>query len=182
MRALLIAILVVLSTISYTVAAERRPLAEVDADSFTDDTQITPANAGDDHIALTWWVPNEFWISLMAREETTSETDKQALLDLMAGTSLLAVVQADITPFGAFTFYSKEEIATKMTISFTNSDGKTRKLVPMTKINPDLDVVLGMFKPILSGAMGNLGTNMHFYVLNDKRRRRPGWWIRTCRG
>jgi len=45
---------------------------------------------------------------------------------------------------------------------------KTRTLEPVQTINPELELVLGIFKPILGAAMGNLGKNMHFYVLDDR--------------
>jgi hypothetical protein len=65
-------------------------------------------------------------------------------------------------------FYSKEEIKKNMIISFVDAGGKRQRLSLMQTINPDLEVVLAVFKPILGSAMGNLGNNMHFYVLNDK--------------
>ena len=167
MSRLLISSFFLLWAATCTLAAERKPIEEVDSDQFTADTQVTPAGAGDDHVALVWWIPNEFWESILARDSTTAEADKQAMLDAMAGISLLAVVQADISQFGAFDFYSMEEVAEHMEISYTNDLGKQQNLVPMEDVNPDLEVVLGVFKPILGGAMGNLGNNMHFYVLGD---------------
>jgi hypothetical protein len=154
-------------TITFAMAAEKRPIKDVDTDAMTGDTQITPRGSGDDHIALIWWIPNEFWESILARDTTTSETDKKAMLDTMSGVSLLAVVQADITSLGAFKFYSKEEIEKKMTISYTDVSGSTQKLSTLQTITPDLEIVLGVFKPLLGAAMGNLGSNLHFYVLND---------------
>ena len=79
----------------------------------------------------------------------------------------MAVVQADITAIGAFRFYSKEEIAKNMTLSYTEDAGKELGITPMQKISPDLELLLGIFKPILGVAMGNLGNNLHFYVLDD---------------
>ena len=168
MKKLLISAMIILTVSTYSMAAEKKPLKDVDTDAFTTDTQVTAQGAGDNHVALAWWVPNEFWGSIFSRDATTSEVDKKAMLDAMSGISLLAVVQADITSFGAFKFYSKEEIEEKMLISFTDASGKRQRLSPLQTVNPDLEVVLGVFKPILGAAMGNLGINMHFYVLNDK--------------
>jgi hypothetical protein len=148
-------------------AAEKRPLKDVDTDSFTTDTQVSPKGAGDNHVAIVWWIPNEFWKSILSRDTTTSEADKKSMLDAMAGISLLAIVQADISSFGAFSFYSKEKIEQTMKISCAGSDGKQHTLEPLKQIAPDLKVVLGVFKPVLGAAMGNLGNNMHFYVLSD---------------
>lgn len=168
MKKLFIAFMIVLTVSAYSMAAEKKPLKDVATDAFTADTQTTLQGTGDNHVALAWWIPNEFWKSIFSRDTTTSESDKKAMLDAMSGISLLAVVQADITAFGAFQYYSKDEIERSMSISFTNADGKRLRLSPMQTINPDLEVVLNVFKPILAAAMGNLGNNMHFYVLNDK--------------
>ena len=150
------------------MAAEKHPLKDVDTDELTFDTQYMPKVAGDNQMALIWWIPHEFWGALFSRDTTTSEVDKKEMLDALSGIYLLSVVQADITFFGAFKFYSKEEIEKKMLISFTDANGKRQQLSPMQRINPDLEILLGVFKPILGSAMGNMGNNMHFYVLNDK--------------
>ena len=158
---------------TYSMAAEKKPIKDIDTDAFTSDTQVTPEGAGDNHMAFVWWIPNEFWESILSRDTTTSESNKKALLDAMSGISLIAIVQADISAFGTFNFYSKEEIEQSMKLSFTDADGKKQRLLPVQTITPDLEVVLGVFKPILGAAMGNLGNNMHFYVLNDSSKSSP---------
>ena len=168
MKKLLFTIMLTMTVAATSMAAQKMPLKDVDTDAFTTDTQVAPKGTGDDHVALVWWIPNEFWETILYRDTTTSESDKKVMLNAMAGISLLAVVQSDISPLGAFTFYPKEEIENRMEISYFDLDGKKHSLSPMQTINPDLQVILGVFKPILSAAMGNLGNNMHFYVLNDK--------------
>ncbi len=158
-----------LLSISLSSSAEvRKEMTEINTDAFTLDTQATAENAGDDHMALTWWIPNEFWMAILSRDASLPEADKKAMLDALSGVSLLAVVQADISRFGAFTFYSKEYIENKMSISFVDANKKEHRLYPLKDISPDLEIVLGVFKPILGAAMGNLGSNFHFYVLADK--------------
>jgi len=173
MKKLFIAVIMISMIVTYSMAAEKKPLKDVDTDAFTRDTQVTLKGAGDNHVALAWWIPNEFWESILSRDATTSESDKKALLDAMSGVSLLAVVQADVSAFGAFKFYSKEEIEKNMTLSFSDTEGKKQRLSPILTIGPDLEVVLGVFKPILGAAMGNLGKNMHFYVLSDRSKSSP---------
>lgn len=168
MKKLLIAIVIVSTVSTYSMAAEKKSLKDVDTEAFASDTQVTLKGAGDNHMALAWWIPSEFWQALFSRDTTTSKAVKKAMLEAMSGVSLLAVVQADITVFGAFKFYSKEEIEENMILSFSGADGKKQRLSPMQTIDPDLEVVLGVFKPILGAAMGNFGNHMHFYVLNDK--------------
>jgi hypothetical protein len=168
MKKLCILVVMVSMLATHSMAAEQRSLKDVDIDAFTSDTQVTPKGAGDSHIAIVWWIPNEFWESILSRDTTTSTSNKKAMLDAMSGISLLAVVQADISTFGAFKFYSKEEIEKNIVLSFSDTGDKKQRLSTLQAIDPDLEVVLGVFKPILGAAMGNLGNNMHFYVLNDR--------------
>jgi len=168
MKKLLIPCIVVLGA-TCVMAAKRKDIKDVDTDAFTSDTQVTPKGAGDNHVALAWWIPKEFWMAILVRDKMTTQADKKAMLDALSDVSLLAVVQADITHFGAMQFYSKQEIETKMLLSYTDADDKKHRLTPTQTFNPDLEIVLGIFKPILSASMGNLGKNLHFYVLNDKQ-------------
>ena len=167
MKKLLVSFILVL-VVTPAMAVQKKPIEDIDTDAFFSDTQVSPTGAGDDHFAMVWWIPNEFWESMLARDKTTSETDKKAIRDAMSGVSLLAIVQADITLLGAFNYYSKEEIEKKMLVSYTDAGGKKQRLWPTQTIHPDLEVVLAMFKPIFEAAAGRLGSNFHFYVFNDK--------------
>jgi len=155
------------------MAAEKKSIKKINTDAFTSDTQVMLQGTGANNMALAWWIPNEFWDSILSRDTTILETNKKVMLNTMSGISLLAIVQADISPLGAFNFYSKEEVEKKILISYTDSGGKKQRLSPMQTINPNLEIVLGTFKPILVAAMGNLGKNVHFYVLNDKSKSFP---------
>jgi hypothetical protein len=161
-------ILALLLAATFAQAAEKKPIKEVDTDAFSTETMPSFSNVGDEHMALAWWIPNEFWEAIFARDTTTSEADKKSMMETLSGVSLLAVAQADISSLGAFDFYSKEEIQKTMQISFVDEKGNPKRLHTLQSIDPDLEIFLGVFKPILGAAMGNMGNNMHFYVLNDK--------------
>ena len=105
---------------------------------------------------------------MFARDTTTSEVDKRAMLDALSSVSLLAVVQSDITHLGAFNFYSKADVEKRMLISYTDDLGKTQMLSPIQAIDPDLAMLLNTIRPILGAALGNMGNNFHFYVLSDE--------------
>jgi hypothetical protein len=167
MRILLKTIMIILIFCTHSLSAERKPLSDVDTDALTAETQVTPPGTGDNHVALVWWIPNEFWEAILIKNSTLDDVSKKTMLDAILGVSLLAIVQADITELGAFKYYSKDEIEQNMLISFTDPEGNKQSLTPMKTIDPDLEVILGVFTPILGAAMGNLGNNMHFYVLND---------------
>jgi hypothetical protein len=164
----LVILMLLVLPVSFSVAAERKKIEEVNIDAFTKDTQVAFLGSGDQHVAFAWWVPNEFWESILSRDETTSESNKKSLLGALSGITLIAVVQADISNFGAFTFYQKAEVEKSMSVNFINANQEQVSLKKLEPISPDLEVVLATFKPILGAAMGNLGTNLHFYVYEDK--------------
>lgn len=168
MKTFFIGVIIASMVSNYSMAAERKPIEAVEVDDFSSDTQVIPSGTGDKHVAIAWWIPNEFWESILSRDLSTSGSDKKAMLDALAGVSLLAVVQADVSVFGSFKFYSKEEIEKSMVLSFVSSSATKQPLSLVQNIDPDLEIVLGAFKPILGSAMGNLGNNMHFYVLDDR--------------
>lgn len=161
-------LIVALMVVSYSFAAEKKPVIAIDEDALTSETQLSLKGTGDDHMAFVWWIPNEFWEKVLSSDPSIKETEKNAMLNAMSGISLLAVVQANISEIGAFEFFSKEEIEKDMKLVYTGADGKKQNVSIVTKIDPTLEVLLGVFKPILAAAMGNMGNSMHFYVLNDK--------------
>lgn len=160
--------LIVLLLITSLFAVQRKALVNISSDALTSETQASFSGTEDSHFALAWWIPNEFWDVVLSQDKSVSQADKQSLLNSMKGISLLAVVQADISGMGAFNFYSKSEVSKKVNVSFRNSNGKTQRVTFVKNVNPNLEMVLAIFKPILKAAMGNMGNNMHFYVLDDK--------------
>ena len=159
--------IVIILFVTSAFAVERMPIAEVSIDKILEDTQSQPPEAGDNHIALVWWVPLEYWQSIFARDDSISEVQKKALLESLGEISLLAIVQADITMLGAFEFYSKKEVENNLAVSFIDSTNKQEGMQPMQKLDSDLEILLGQIVPILGAAMGNMGNNFHFFVFND---------------
>jgi len=169
------AILLLLSAVfslvgsAWADAATRLPVDKIDPDAFAEDTQIELVGAGDDHAAVAWWIPPEFWASVLSRDGSVGEREMEKVLDTLKGTSLLAVVQADISSLGAFDYYSREEVLRGMNATYSDPEGRAVRLAPVSEVEEGLQVLLTMFKPILEAAMGELGKNMHFYVIGDSR-------------
>ncbi len=151
----------------------RKPIKEVDPDAFIQDTQVGLRGAGDDHAAMAWWVPAEFWESTLSRDESTGERERREILRVLGGTTILAVVQADISPLGAFQYYDKDEVRKGMVVAYSDENGKARRLEVSDQMGGDLAMILGIFKPVMEAAMGNLGTNMHFYLIEAGKEGRP---------
>lgn len=159
--------LLCLLSIGNAFALEKKSILEVTTDQLIVDTQISPKGLTDDHTAVVWWVPQEFWDSTFARDPSIGEKDKAAMRDALKGVSLLGIVQADMSRLGSFKFYPKEDIERHLRISYTDGGGVKNTVELVSDINPDLTVLLGAIKPILAQAMGNMGENLHFFVLKD---------------
>jgi len=170
MKRLLASIAVIaLATCNYSLAAEKKPLRDVDNGTLVRELQVQARGSGDNHVALVSWIPKELWQTTLARDTTTSEADKEFLLETMSGISLLAVFQADISQFGAFNFYTKEEIEGNMKINLVDSAGVAQNLSPLSNISPDLEIFLADWLPPVtsSSSFGRVGDSIHFYVLSD---------------
>lgn len=161
-----IIIVSMIATISTVYALEKKPINSIDTDQLNDETFFS-ALSGEEHLNLIWWFSNEFWQATCANDETMSECDKKQIINTLKPYSILMVCQADISAIGSFKFYSKDEIEGKLDITFKPKNGRPIKLIPLKDIDSDLRIILDAFKPILSAAVGNMGKNMHFFVLKD---------------
>lgn len=164
----IVAIIVVsmIVTTSTVYALEKKPISSISMDQLTEDTHLS-ASSGKGHINLVWWIPFEYWQVTLINLKTTPESDRKLILNTLRPYSLLMICQADISS-GSFKFYSKNEIESKLDITFKSKNGSPIKLVPLKDIAPDLQIMLDTFKPILAAAaIENMGQNMHFFVLDD---------------
>ena len=154
--------------LSIAMAADRKPLRQVSIDEFIVECQPVISNVGDDQLLYTWWIPCEYWKVFFARDATMSEMDKKMAIDVLENVSLLGVAKADVSQFGAVDFHSKIDVSDHMDISYRNADNRRQKILPMRNIDPDIDMLLRSITPMLSNIMGEMGENLHFYVLDDR--------------
>ena len=169
MRLALLSLLLIV-VCSVAGAAERKALKDVNTETFINDTQRMLSGNDSRHLSLVWWVPREYWASVTAKNKAISVAQRQNMLDSLSGISLLAVVQADVTAFGNFDFYSKAEVKDGLFIEFTPENGQAEALQPVEDIDGEVKNMLSVLKPVLANAVGNLGSNMHFFVLTDETR------------
>lgn len=166
MKKLLI-LLVVLFLAANAGAVERKGILDIDIDALISDTQPDALGAGDSHIASVWWIPFEFWQRSLEGDATISETERKELMEVFKGISLIAIAQADVSSAGSLNFYSKDEVAGTMALTYIGGDGK-KQILQTQEPSLELELVLALIKPMLSSVIGDLGEQLHFYVLNDK--------------
>jgi len=149
-------------------ASERKALDAVSTDALSSQGQRVVSDA--DSLHFIWWIPVEFWEATFAQDASVPEADADEILRVLRPYSMLAVVQADISSLGAFRFFDRDRVADGLSITYAPAGGaKPSRLMPLTDIDADLEVIIGVLRPVLAAAMGNMGENFHFFVLSDVR-------------
>jgi hypothetical protein len=155
-----------LLSISPLGASERKALEAVSTDALSSEGQRVVSDA--DSLHFIWWIPVEFWEATFAQDASVPEADADEILRVLRPYSMLAVVQADISSLGAFRFFDRDRVANGLSIAYAAGGGaKPNRLMPLTDVDPDLEVIIGVLRPVLAAAMGNMGENFHFFVLSD---------------
>lgn len=147
-------------------AIERKIHSEISIGKLTLDTQIQLSD-DDRHISMVWWIPYEYWMAVFSRDPNIPAAVKNEMLEQLKQYTIIAVVQSDISIFGAFNFYSQEHISKNLNVQLQKGNGKAIKIAPDKHISADMELILNQIKPILQSAMGNLGANFNFFVFND---------------
>ncbi|MEM9404205.1 MAG: hypothetical protein AAGA44_17180 [Pseudomonadota bacterium] len=144
-------------------AVERKSILEVDTNALTTETQRVMADG--DSLDLIWWILPEFWEATLRQDPGVPEAQADQTLDVLRGYSVVAVVQADISPFGAFRFFEKDTIMDGLTIESIDADGVASTISHREPVDPDLMLILSQMQPILAQALGNMGENMFFFPI-----------------
>jgi hypothetical protein len=145
-------------------AIDKKDLSEVDTQAIVKECQVLKSEIG---VHLVWWIPVEFWEASLRQREDLAQKTIEEIVTTLRPYSMLAVVQADISALGAFTFYEKEKIGKNLKITHTGPDGKEKELALLKNIPQDLELLYQQLKPVLAGAMGNLGMNFYFFTVAD---------------
>lgn len=155
-------------------AIERKPLTEVDLNALTNETQVMGGDTRS--LDLVWWIPLEFWEATFRQSGDLPPEQVDELLGVLQHSSVLAVVQADVSTFGAFRFYDKEKVMSGLRIEAFDASGKSEIISHTEPSDPEVRLLLDQMRPVLAQAMGNLGENFYFFPLpatNDDGERTP---------
>ena len=155
-----------LSLCANASAFEKKQPKDVDISAMTNETQRTSYAGG---VHLAWWIPPEYWEASLSRDANVTDAARKQVLDTLRGYSMLAVVQAEVGALGNFTFYERDAVIKGLKLEL--SDGKDwASLVPLAEVPQKLAPLLKVLGPILSSAMGPMGQNMNFFVLDDQKK------------
>ena len=148
---------------------QRKGIADVQMESLAQDSQKSAENTPDNHLNLVWWIPQEFWAASFAQEGSLTPAARDDLLRVLEKYSMLAIVQADVGTFGQFKFYDRAKVAGALEVEVESPTGTIK--LQASDADAELEPLIAVISPILASAMGNLGANMHFFVLEDRGQR-----------
>lgn len=146
-------------------AVERKRVTDVDVNALTNETQVM--EGGNNSIDLIWWIPTEFWEATMRQNPDVPTEQVDQIIGVLRNHSVLAVVQADISQFGAFSFYGKDQVMDGLKVEIRRGGSKVETISHTEPADPDLRILLDQMRPVLANAMGNLGQNFYFFPLPD---------------
>lgn len=147
-------------------AQERLPVEKVYLPDLVHETQLNFSPPGGNHIAIGWWIPQEYWINIF---RNTTGSDPQSIdtaLKLLRNYALLAVFQCD-NERGNYRFYQQQQIASGLQVFYQPEEGRRERLRPVQDLPADLEVLIASITPLLTNVMGNMGRNFTFFVFQD---------------
>lgn len=146
-------------------AVEQRAAKDVPIDELIRETQRT--HLASNSIDLAWWIPWEYWKVTLSHSKQMSSAGTQSFESKLRPLFMIAVVQADTSPLGNFDFFSEQTVQNSLRVTYINRDGKAIPLTPVEKIDGDISLLKQIIRPILSKALGNVGSNFWFFVYSD---------------
>ena len=161
----LLLVFAMLSLASFAHAIDKKKITEVDLNALTVEGQVMTGGASE--IALVWWIPSEFWEVSMRQESVVPEEQVNQVMGVLKNHSVLAVVQANVSPVGSFQFLEKDQIMEGLKVEIVRSNGDVETISHTDPSDPDLRIMLDQMRPILAQAMGSLGQNFYFFPLPD---------------
>ena len=158
-------ILVVGIAVCGVLAADPKPLGEVDMDALTEETQVD--GGGDGELNFVWWIPQEFWLASLANNNDISEDAARRAMASLSDYCIIGVVRAHIGEGGEFDFVDEPTVLEKLTVWHFDADGDRTILRLSEAVNDDAAELLATLRPSLAAAMGPMGESFHLFVFED---------------
>ncbi len=132
----------------------------VDVAKLVEETQ--QVKMGNKHVAVVWWIPNEYWEKSFKDDPTVTEEMTKEFIEVFNEYLMLAVIDSDLGPFGGVK--NKDVDSIKNNIRVILSDQTILKPLPEEKISGDASNFISMIKPMFTKMMGQFGSGMNFIL------------------
>jgi len=152
-----IAILSVQSSFS-----QKKAFEEVSIDEIITETQY--GSDSSDDLELIWWVPTEYWNIVFAQDNTASDAESEAIIEMVEDYVLVMAIKGKIGLFGGITYDTKETIQSILEVTYQG--GKLRMLNDKD-LSPDLVSFISLIQPMMKNMMGPMGENMQIFMFQN---------------
>ncbi|MFT5823862.1 MAG: hypothetical protein ACI8ZM_005127 [Crocinitomix sp.] len=143
--------------------AQKIDLSKVDLNALLNETQL---NTGiGDTMELHLWMPLEFWKVSMLQDPTLDKGQMNDFLKVLEPYTIVAVIDGKFGLFGSLTYEDPDTIRTKY--NMMDKDGGLHAPLEEATLNSEVQVLLSMFKPMMSNMLGEMGENLQFFVFNN---------------
>ena len=120
-----------------------------------------------EQMTLVWWIPEEFWRVSSAYDPTITEDQIEELIKVLRPYTLIIVVDATSSSFGAVTYRPEADI--RAGIQIKDAQGTIYRPLSEDKIDADSKNFLSIImRPIFANTLGPMGQNMHFFLFPAK--------------
>lgn len=164
-RLLCAALLLAGTMISATRAAESAPARfEIKIDQLLQETQKTSPST--DTVDLVWWIPPQFWASVLADSADVPEKTRLEIEDIFAQYTVVAAVKGSIGNLGVDKFVSDDEMRAQLRL--VDPYGTSHAPLAADELDSRLTAMVQVLKPLMANVVGQMGTNLNFYAFPAK--------------
>lgn len=144
--------------------AQRLDISRVDMNDLLAETQINAG--GSDTLELHLWLPLEFWKVSMSQDPSIDKGQVNDFLKVLEPYTMVAVVDGRFGLFGSIVYEELDTI--RDNYRMMDKDGKLYAPLKEESLNDEVQLLLGMFKPMMSSMLGQMGQNLQFFVFNNQ--------------
>jgi len=132
---------------------------EVDLTALVHETQKLSAQSGT--MTMAWWIPEQFWTANF-RQQSLPVAQVEEFLRVVRPYTIVAVCDGTVGPRGEISYHSQDVIRTNLQLI----DARGKSYLPRTEdeFGGEIKNLLAMMKPILTGMLGPMGQNLHFFL------------------
>lgn len=145
-------------------ASNPLPTAEIKVDQLLRDTQRTSSST--DTLDLVWWVPPQFWDSVLSQNKDASEEMRAEVHALFARYTVMAVAHGKLGTFGVDSFTGEADL--RRDFRLVDPRGGVHEPIEAEQVDDKLEVMIQMMRPVFSSIIGQLGSNIHFFAFPAK--------------
>ncbi len=151
-------------TILLSVSAFCQTTPKVDFTEFVKEVQKW--NKEENHMSMTFWIPNAYWRMALADNPTIDEELVEHIESMFENYIFVCIADVEIGSYGTMN-YSDEKVLRK-SLSLVDSLGNKYLPLQDKQLDPEMVELLVGIRPMFAQMFGQLGEGMNFYLFEVK--------------